>query len=197
MDQPVQAHTINEAHYYLMVTACKQCGKGPWMIEATEGSQADAATTLRAKCKNCQARQEFKFRCEHEVPDSGSEAEMISPSEEPSKIIDLGQWLSLFYLLVETAAKEPSHPETRRLGYRAALCLAEAMKFYGDNELPPREAFFSAETASVFREHPENFAREKLRNMQAKLPMLGAMARRISLDERARHRRRWWQFWRR
>jgi len=195
MEEPLQAYTINEAHYYLMVTACKACGKGPWTIDATDKDPAAGIVTLRAKCKNCQGARDFAFVCEHEVPPSGPEAEIVNPSDSPSRIIDLGQWLSLFYLLVETAAREPSRPETRRLGYRAALCLAEAMKFYTDDELPPAEAFFSPETARVFQEHPENFARQKLRNMQAKLPMLGAMARRISLDEKAQ--RRWWQFWRR
>ena len=195
MEESLQAHTINEAHYYLMVTACLQCGKGPWVIEATDESPADGTKTLRAKCKNCQVSREFKFAVQHAVPASGPEAEMINPGDEPSSIIDLGQWLSLFYLLVESAAKQPSRPEARRLGYRAALCLAEAMKFYSDNELPPEEAFSSPETARIFREHPENFARQKLRDMRAKLPMLGAMARRIAQDEKGR--RRWWQFWRR
>jgi len=195
MEEPLQAHTVNEAHYYLMVTACRECSKGPWVIESSDEPQPDSTRMLRAKCKSCQACREFRFACEHEVPASGPEAEMINPGDEPSKIIDLGQWMSLFYLMVESAANAPSRPETRRMGYRAALCLGEAMKFYADNELPPQEAFFSAGTAGVFREHPENFARAKLRNMQAKLPMLGAIAHRVAQDEKAR--RRWWQFWQR
>jgi hypothetical protein len=195
MEQPLQAYTVNEAHYYLMVTACRECGKGPWLIEETkQQAQASDTVTISAKCKNCHARSDFMFTCQHAVPASGAEAEIVNPGDEPSRIIDLGQWLSLFYLLVESASKAPSRPETRRLGYRAALCLAEAMKFYSDNELPGEEAFFSPLTARAFREHPESFARQRLRTMQAKLPMLGAMARRVVHDQQTR---RWWQFWRR
>jgi hypothetical protein len=196
MDQPLRAHTANEARYYLMVTPCEACGEGPWEVDETREAPAGGVTAVRAVCRRCQASREFRFVCERDVPPGGSDAEMINPTDEPSGIIDLGQWLSLFYLLVESASSERSRAATRRIGYRAALCLAEALKFYtADDELPPEEAFFSEATKRIYREHPENFARQRLRDMQAKLPTLGAMARRISLDHA--RRRRWWQFWRR
>ncbi len=195
MPEPLRAYTINEARYCLMVTPCADCGSGPWVVEEFERGGAGAAGTVRAVCKHCGARREFRFIIEHEVPEEGPEAETINPTDAASRIVDLGQWLSLFYLLVESAASDRSRSSTRRTGYQAALCLAEAIKFYTDDELPPGEAFFSPATAQVYQEHPENFPRQKLRDMQARLPTLGAMARRISLDRRAR--RRWWQFWRR
>ena len=104
--------------------------------------------------------------------------------------------MSLFYLLVESAAKEDAPTATRRTGYRAALCLAEALKFYGDDELPPRSAFFTETSARAFSEHPENFAKQKLRDMQSKLPPIAKMARRVARDE-ASPRPKWWRFWRR
>ncbi|GAG20851.1 unnamed protein product, partial [marine sediment metagenome] len=120
----------------------------------------------------------------------------ISPTAEPSKIIDLAQWLSLFYMLAESAAEGDSPVATRRRGYQAALCLAEALKFYGDDQLPPASAFFTPATAEVFRQHPERFARQRLRDIQAKLPALSTMAGHVDRDEGAA-KKRWWQFWRR
>ena len=193
MEEPLQAHTVNEAHYYLMVTACRECSKGPWTIESPDEPQPDGTRTLRAKCKSCQALREFRFACEHEVPASGPEAEMINPGDEPSRIIDLGQWMSLFYLMVESAAKAPSRPETRRMGYRAALCLAEAMKFYGQQETPPATALFSEAGKRAFREHPDSYARGHLRDLQARLPP--PIHRGEAQASPSRPRRPWWRFW--
>ena len=33
---PLRAHTFNEVRYYLMVTSCRACGKGPWEIGSAE-----------------------------------------------------------------------------------------------------------------------------------------------------------------
>jgi hypothetical protein len=199
MDEPLQAHTLNEVKYYLMVTPCPACGKGPWISDATKPAEAIPADAIvDAHCKQCRHRQAFAVACEYSPPETGAGAEVINPDDEPSRIIDLGQWLSLFYMLIESAASQQDPVETRRLGFRAALCLAEALKFYGDDELPPESAFFSPERLETYRKSPENFARQKLRDMQGKLPHLDVMARNVSRDERTQTaRRKWWQFWRR
>ena len=193
----LRAHTFNEVRYYLMVTACAECGKGPWEIEETAETRTPGeANVVRAKCRQCGAERDFVFTCDAVLPTRGAQAETISLSDRPSRIIDLGQWLSLFYLLVESASAATSKPATRRDGYRAAMCLAEALRFYGgDDELPPASALFTERSAAAFHEHPENFTRQKLRDMQAKLPSTGAMHRNVNRDEDAAGRR-WWQFWR-
>jgi len=178
-----------------MVTPCASCGKGPWEIDTAEGPDpADAQMVIRAHCRQCNTTREFQFVCELEIPEGDPES--VNPSAESSRIIDLGQWLSLFYLLVESAAKEDAPTATRRTGYRAALCLAEALKFYGDDELPPRSAFFTETSASAFSEHPKKFAKQKLRDMQSKLPPIAKMARRVARDGES-PRPKWWRFWRR
>lgn len=199
MDEPLQAHTLNEVKYYLMVTPCPACGKGPWISDATKPAETVPADTIvDAHCKQCRRRQAFAVTCEYSPPETGAGAEVISPDDEPSRIIDLGQWLSLFYMLIESAASQKDPVETRRIGFRAALCLAEGLKFYGDDELPPESAFFRPERLETYRKSPENFARQKLRDMQGKLPHLDVMARNVSRDERTRAAsRKWWQFWRR
>jgi hypothetical protein len=194
MDQPLPAHTFNEVRYYLMVTPCCSCGKGPWSVDDPPTvTRAHQEVTVQARCQKCLTVQPFRFLCQSASATADPEAECINPTDSPSRLVDPAQWLSLFYLLVESAAAETSRSQTRLGGYRAALCLAEALKFYGDDELPPESAFLTPVSAAAFREHPEKFARQRLRDMQSKLPSLPVMARRLTRDHRAR--RRWWQFW--
>ncbi|MFB3893722.1 MAG: hypothetical protein ACE15C_17045 [Phycisphaerae bacterium] len=211
MDEPLVAHSANEVRYYLMVRPCPRCGKGP--LTAEEGPAADGdprreiprsgspaaagRIRVRARCHSCAAVHEMAFACDApaaDLLDEASESETINAGSAPSKLIDLGQWVSLFYLLVESAASEPSPPAARQLGHRAALCLAEALKFYSDNELPPQTAFFTRASQDAFREHPENFARQRLRDMQDRLPAPSSAARVAAGGDRP-GRRRWWRFW--
>lgn len=192
--EALPAHTFNEVRYYLMVTPCPECGKGPWVSQQDPSDVPPVGvTTVAVQCGQCARSDSFVFDVERETAISGSGSLEINPTDEPSAIIDLGQWLSLFYLLVESASSESSAPLSRRMGYQAALCLGEALKFYGDNELPPESAFFVR--AATFHEHPENFARQKLCDMLAKLPAMPRMARRVERDERATGGK-WWRFWR-
>lgn len=195
--RPLEAHSLNEVRYYLTVTVCPSCGKGPREIDHADGPDPQTRlAVVTAGCRHCLQRDTLEFVCGHDVPAEGPQAETINPDIAPSRIIDLAQWLSLFYLLVESAASDTSSLDTRRGGFQAALCLAEALKFYGDDELPPRSAFFSEATGEMFRQHPQKFARERLRDMQAKLPALAVMARQVARDERS-VRQPWWRFWRR
>lgn len=195
MDEPLQAYTLNEVRYYLLVTPCANCGKGPLVADPPASLPAGQPLTLDVRCGHCQAHRQIQAVCGHPMSQQEPDAEIINPTSSPSRIIDLGQWLSLFYMFVESAAGDPSRPQARLTGFKAALCLAEALKFYGDNELPPPSAFFSPTTSDIFRQHPEKFARQRLRDMQAKLPSLTVMARHVARDERSKGR--WWQFWKR
>lgn len=195
MDQPLPAHTFNEAKLYLAVTTCQACGAGPWITGSiAPPTEAAPEITLHAHCHACGAARVFVFRCENSLPADGPQAECINPTAYPSRLIDVRQWLSLFYLLIDEASRETSKPESRLKGYRAALCLEEALKFYGDNELPPATAFFSPASAGAFREHPERFARQRLRDLRSKLPSSSLMARNVALDVRAQ-KPKWWQVW--
>ena len=178
-----------------MVTPCPACGQGHWEAGAVNRRDDGKRIEIECQCSRCGQDKRFTFDCRCETPAEGQEVECISLTDEPSRIVDLGQWVSLFSLLVESAATSDAKARTRRQGYQAALCLAEALKFYGDDELPPAGAFFSEATRSMFREHPERFARQKLRDMQARLPALRVMAQNVARDHR-RARRRWWRFWR-
>ena len=197
MVEPPRAHTLSEVRYYLMVAPCTVCGKGPREIDLAPGAPGpDRRVTVHTRCRACGDEGQEAFVVTHDASAQGPGAEVINPAGVPSEIIDLGQWLSLFYLLVESASTEESKSAARRDGYRASLCLAEALKFYGDDELPPESAFFSEASATAFREHPEKFARQRLLDMRAKLPSHRTMAGQVARDERA-PKSTWWQFWRR
>jgi len=180
----------------MMVTPCTACGKGPRELKSAQQSGV-RALSVATQCRACEHTEEFAFEIEHDTPLSGSESETINPTDAPSTTIDLAQWLSLFFLLVERANTEEDGVVSRQASYQAALCLAEAIKFYRDGEgLPEERAFFSEASLKVFREHPQKFSRHRLSDLQGKLPDLKIMARRIDRDHWVRTKK-WWQFWRR
>ncbi len=198
MDERLRAHSRREVQYYLMVTPCPACGKGPWLAAPAEEGSAE----IVAACEGCGHGETFHFvadAIEGPAPDPhvpGIEA--VNTTEQPSRIIDVGQWLSLFRLFVEAGARETSKFTGRRLGFEAAQCLSEALKFYGDDdEMPPPEALFTESSRRAFRDHPDKFARQRLREMREKLPSLSQMTDRLAADRLAEARRPWWKFWRR
>lgn len=148
-----------------------------------------------------------------DVRDAGSQTDrnlpQINPSQEPSHAIDLGQWLILFEMIVRAADRQTNPVESRRLGYEAAQCLEEALKFYplGDSDWPEESAFFHDWTLDRFRRHRHRFARTRLVELRRKLPTLTQMELRLigKPDQIVKEigtvgtssaRRPWWAFWR-
>ena len=192
--EALSARTLNEVRCFFLVQRCGACGKGPLTAPLPAGGGYRGPLTVAARCQGCHHEQAYDFTVEQAVGSQRPASDVINPTDEPSRIIDLAGWLGLFYMLLTLADRQEA-PGRRLLGHQAALCLGEALKFYGDDELPAVSAFFSDESQQAFREHPEKFARQRLRDMQAKLPSLSAMQERLVQDRRAT-RRRWWQFWR-
>ena len=122
-------------------------------------------------------------------------AARINPGAEPSRIIDVAQWLTLFRVVSEAAAAQSDPSESRRLGYEAAQCLEEALKFYrDDSDLPPPEALLHEQSRHQLRERPNLFARSRLINLRAKLPTLTEMEQRLASSGHRRPRK-WWKLW--
>ncbi len=171
MSQPLQVHSSNEVRYYLLATPCEVCDAGPCVLHAAVPGPSPAEPQLaRATCQACQSGRILPFVSEYEPADPDSPC--ISPVDEPSSVVDLDQWLGLYYQLAELADRQDDSRRARRTTIEAALCLAEALKFYEeeDDELPPQSAFFTDATRQAFRDHPQNFPRQLLRDLQAKLP---------------------------
>jgi hypothetical protein len=192
----LDAHTINEAMYYLSVTPCRQCGKGPLVPAERHPSFVPGEPfELVGRCSQCGHDHCFRFTVGLPASSDWPESEYVNPTDEPSEIIGLAQWLSLFYTLVEHAAGQgPS--ASRRAGLHAALCIEEALKFYDpDDEMPPPEAFLSEKGLEAFQRQPEKFTQSRLRARRDKLPSLQRITGRIERDVNP-PTRKWWQFWR-
>ena len=98
-------------------------------------------------------------------------------------------------MVSEAAAAQSNPAESRRLGYEAAQCLEEALKFYrDDNDLPPPEAFLREQSRQQLRERPNLFARSRLINLRARLPTLTEMEERLASSGPGRPRK-WWKLW--
>jgi len=205
MEEPLQAHTPNELRYYLMVTACEACGHGPIVADApnaacpvdpdvdADGEGPSREGAVRTHCKRCRAERTFRFRWEHDVPADGEDADCINPGEQPSRIVDLGQWVGLYHHFSDAADSASDPSEHRRIARLAWLCLGEALKFYGAEELPPESAFFTEGSAAAFREHRASYAHTHLRELQARLPT--PVHHEEDDPPPPDEPRPWWKFW--
>ena len=192
-EQPLVAHSLAEVYLYLMATPCAGCGRGPLRGgEARASGDADdkATVVVDVTCEACNSASAMSFRLPGGLdPGSGQDPPNVNPTEEPSRILDVGQWLVLFQLLVEEAGQEGNKQRARRLGLEAAQCIEEALRFYddADNDLPPDEAFFCLASRTRFREAPDQFSRQRLIGLRGKLPSFAVMRRTLE------KKRPWWR----
>jgi len=192
----LQAHSLAEAYLYFMATPCPSCGKGPLRADSAQAS-GDTKPTIEIRipttCAACARTTTYRFSLPHDARvQSNDTPAVVNPTELPSRLLDVAQWLLLFRVITEAAAKEPNKPQARRLGLEAAQCLEEALKFYeDDNSLPPESAFFDDASRERLRRHPEQFARERLIDLRAKLPKTSAIRQSIAGSEGKP--RRWWR----
>lgn len=188
-DEPLQARSIAEIQLYLRVAACAHCGKGPLQCDEQAGEpdspvghlgRPNRPATINLSCTACCARWLQPIEWVHlPIPEAstGSPTHAVSlsginPTSQPSRIIDLGQWLVLVSLIGDEAARETDRVRARELGITAARCLDEALKFYteAENDLPPPEAFFHEESRRRFHDSPEKFSRQRIAGMKSNLP---------------------------
>lgn len=194
---PLPAHSVAEAHLYLLAAPCSECTQGPLDAVHTEQSDSAAPVRMRVRCRVCAFERDLYYLIPSTtVAHSAAAPAIVNPSDEPSKIIDVGQWIMLFRMIIEAASREPDKVQARRLGLEAAQCLDEAIKFYNEpaNDLPPPEALFNEASRRRFESHPEQFSRRRLVEMRAKLPSVSKMVAGITSQPRpAPPKRRWWR----
>lgn len=170
----LKAHSLAEANLYFQATACPRCASGPVASLHAEDDTSDKSGAIRRTevglCASCGSELCAVFQ----IPPASEVADptAINPTDEPSRIIDLGQWITLAHVHTERAAKSTDPRHVRRLNLQAAQCLVEALKFYDDpdNDLPPLEAFFCDPSRERFRTHPQQFSRQRLLHERSKLP---------------------------
>jgi hypothetical protein len=198
----LSAHSVAETFLYLMAKPCPGCGAGP--LRGGDAHPTDRGDTTELavpyRCERCGYDDTLRFTVPGGLDavrarQGGRLAARINSTDEPSRIIDLAEWLVIFRMVAEAAATERDRGQARRLGYEAAQCLEEAMKFYeGDNDLPPDNAFFSEASRRRRRDHPEEFSRERLIGLRGRLPTLDAMEASEFVSRKPR-RKRWWMPW--
>lgn len=194
-DAPLPAHSLAEAFLYVMVTPCSACGNGSLKAGIANRSSrpgADVTVTIPATCSKCKSTVELTFGLS-ELPETDPTfPATVNDSTDPSRIIDLAQWLTLARMILEAASKETDKQQARILGMEAAQCLEEALKFYDeDNDLPEPSAFYIAASRVRFEQQPQLFSRQRLVNQRAKLPTMGVMRTRVAA---APKKKKWW-FW--
>lgn len=181
--EPLVAHSLAEAYFYIAAMPCQDCDAGPLKgsdARRTSAEDDELAVSIDVCCRVCGAEQSMLFALPHGLGTHRQPA-ITNPTAEPSSIIDVGQWIMLFRVITEAAAKEKNKVEVRRLGLEAAQCLEEALKFYDkDNDLPPSEAFFTESSRRRLQEHPQQFSRQRLLDLRSKLPTMAKMRARLA-----------------
>ena len=198
-DAPLIAHSLAEAYLYLKATPCPACGRGPRGASEThrlEPFANRALLSIEVKCDACRAASTMIFELPLELAGAGADSDIVNPTNEPSRIIDVAQWLTLWRVISELSGRETDKVEARQLALGAAQCLEEALKFYDevDNDLPPPEAFFHDSSRCRFQDNPEEFARRRLINLRSKLPVMSAVTSGPSPTGRE-PKTRWWRRW--
>ncbi len=191
--EPRSAHSILEAHLYVMLQVCAKCDAGSLEVVGrnTEEHHIDDIIRLDCACPGCGEKAACRFRIDSRRA-AASKPPVINPTDEPSQLIDVAQWLTLYHMCIARSKEAPNRTDSRSEAYQAALCIAEALKFYEpDNDLPPAAAFFSDQARQQARAHPAFFARDKLLSLQGGLPDLRATQ---AVTDSA-SAPKWWKFW--
>lgn len=182
-----------------MASTCPSCSRGPVRGgEAAVLPGSDdrfAQLAVSGKCGACGRSTALRFRVPRTGLDSKpGEVAVVNPTGEPSRILDVGQWLTLFRMIVEAADRTTDRRQARQLGIEGAQCLEEALRFYQGlpSDQPPPTAFFSEASRKRFAEHPEQFSKQRLVELRARLPGLATMQ---SALDRPHAKRPWWRFW--
>ncbi|MCG3129606.1 MAG: hypothetical protein FLDDKLPJ_00340 [Phycisphaerae bacterium] len=190
----ITANSLAEVHLYLLATPCPDCGRGP--LQGGDGRRVSEPAgplelTIPIVCAACARTRELRAVLPR---GTGIEGEVVAlnPTDEPSGILDVAQWVTLFRMITAKAAAVADRAEARRLGLEAAQCLEEALKFYRqDSDLPPPEAFFSEASRRRMSEHPAEFSRQRLVDLRARLPSTRRMRDQLAERPAAPKRRRW------
>ncbi|MCG3138277.1 MAG: hypothetical protein HJJLKODD_02139 [Phycisphaerae bacterium] len=187
------ANTLAEASLYVLVHPCPHCQQGLRVTQQQEHVLNHPQQILfHYRCRRCEQFSQQHFEIKQPV-EQNTKLPVINASPQPSQIIDLAQWVALFQTLTTKASQSNNRQESRQLGYEAALCLDEALKFYeADNDLPPSTAFFNENSRELARQHPQRFTRQQLLHWRSKLPTLAKMSDHL---QQPTPQRPWWKFW--
>lgn len=154
------ARTRDEAQLYLELTPCPDCGAtdAPWEHSLVE-IDGELTTSYAGICAGCQAEREYLFGLPaRETPVQGWPT---FGGQEPSELLDPGQWMNVADNAASAASLEPIEARTALDIARAAV--EEVIKFVppGSDAVPPEE-FWTPEGLSVWEAEPGSFRLDRL-----------------------------------
>ena len=178
----IAAHSIAEEHLFIDTMQCPVCGDGRF-----EKAMHSFPCYWFVKCKSCgktikivsdtsliMTDQYWKVLCSNDLMNVHRYQRRYNRTNEPSKIIELTQWISFFTSLQskmnELAVRgDRSSFNYISLEFYLVQCLQEALKFYKANEeYPPRYAFFSEETHKHYLADRSSFLKNHLLSILSK-----------------------------
>lgn len=176
--EALNVHSLNEAYLYLMVTHCASCGDGPLhgeggqIVDSLESKESYKKIEVKAACRSCFDIQTYTFLIPvDQAQVDADQPNRINATAQPSQLIDVASWITLYQMLCESAKQESNKTKMRNFRIEAGYCLEEALKFYSDqNDLPPETALFLDSSRERLRNNPEQFSRTRLINLLAALP---------------------------
>lgn len=154
------ARTRDEAHLYLELNPCPDCGSidTPWEHGIAE-VDGELAISYAGICAGCGAEREFLFGLPARETKVTSWPAFGGP--EPSELLDPGQWMAV---ADRAAAGVPTDPgEAGKVLAVARAAVDEALKFVpAGQDAVPEDEFWTPEGRAVRDAEPGRFRLERL-----------------------------------
>jgi hypothetical protein len=164
---PPLARTRDEALFYLQLQRCPRCGeqRTPWGSELVEVGGV-LARRYFGDCAQCGQAREYVFRVPDRIPPRPPGASMHYGGDEPSELIDAGQWLLMSEPAAEQTRADLAAGELRDAALHAELaltCVTEVTKFVppGSTEVPD-SGFFTPAGRAARAADPRRFTLRRL-----------------------------------
>lgn len=168
------ARTNAEAHLYMELTPCENCGEREF--EPTDTiimADGDLASRYSGTCPRCGVYREFVFRLPDE-PMIPLREEPVFGDDTPSSLIDAGEWLWIADLIARSTPAEPeegmSAAERQQIRVElrtAAAAVGEAAKFAPPGaDAVPADALWSDRGRAVYEDEPGRFRLSRLQVVQ-------------------------------
>jgi hypothetical protein len=132
-EPPPLARTRDEALFYLQLQPCPRCGqqRTPWSSALVDVGGV-LARRYSGTCAQCGLAREYVFRVPDQIPPRPPGATMHYGGDEPSELIDAGQWLLMSETVAEQTRAELAAGEHDAAALHAELaiaCATEVIKF--------------------------------------------------------------------
>lgn len=155
------ARTRDEAHLYLELNPCEDCGSitTEWEHGLTE-VDGELAISYAGVCSGCGAEREYLFGLPEREVAAGSFPTFGGP--EPSELLDAGQWLRVADVAAgDVPTDDPA--EARRVLAIAQAAVEEVIKFIpAGSDAVPDDAFWTDEGRRLRDAEPGRFRLERL-----------------------------------